>query len=136
MNKKLFFSWFFTLITMVSLSYIWHGVILNDLRNVNYPPWYFFMLLVLVYSIVAFVFTIGFNFAQPRNNPLMKGVLGGAAFGFFLYLVAFTLGVSFKSGDTKHVIVDFIWQMMEQGIGGFITAYVFVVAYRLEKAME
>jgi len=67
---------------------------------------------------------------------VFKGFLGGAALGFFLYLVAFTLGVSFKSGDTKHVVVDFVWQMVEQGVGAVVIAYVFLAAYNLEKALE
>lgn len=134
--KKLFFSWFFSLLSMISLSYLWHGVILNDLRHVNYPHWYFFLLLLLVYSIVSFIMTMGFNYSNNNKNGPFKGFLGGAAFGFFLYLVAFTLGVSFKSGETKHVVVDFVWQMIEQGIGGLMVAYVFSVAYRIEAALE
>lgn len=121
---------------MISLSYLWHGIVLNDLRNVNYPQWYFFLLLLLVYGIIAFVLTMGFKYVKPNNNLLFKGFTGGAAFGFFLYLVAFTLGVSFKSGETKHVLVDFVWQMIEQGIGGLVVSYVMLIAFRLEKALE
>jgi hypothetical protein len=78
---------------------------------------------------------MAFNYVKPIKNLMFKGFLGGVAFGFFLYLVAFTLGVSFKSGETKHVVVDFVWQMIEQGIGGMVVAYVFSVAYRIQKAM-
>lgn len=134
--KKLFFSWFFSLLTMLTLSYVWHGVILNDLRNVNYPSWYFFLLLLLVYSIIAFLLTMAFNYADPKKNLASKGFVGGAAFGFFLYLVAFTLGVSFKSGETKHIVVDFVWQMIEQGVGGMVVAYVFAIAYKIQNALE
>jgi hypothetical protein len=134
--KKLFFSWLFSLISMLSLSYFWHGVLLNDLRNVNYPKWYFFFLLLLVYSIISLLLTMGFKYVNPTKNTVFKGFLGGAALGFFLYLVAFTLGVSFKSGDTKHVVVDFVWQMVEQGVGAVVIAYVFLAAYNLEKALE
>lgn len=134
--KKILVSWFFALLTMLSLSYLWHGVVLNDLRNVHYSHGYFFFLLFIVYSIIAFVITMAFNYINPIKNLSIKGFLGGAAFGFFLYLVAFTLGVSFKSGETKHVVVDFLWQMIEQGIGGLVVSYVFIVAYRLEKALE
>lgn len=121
---------------MLTMSYLWHGVILNDLRNVNYPHWYFFLLLLLVYAIIAFILTMAFNYVNPSKNLVFKGFTGGAAFGFFLYLVAFTLGVSFKSGETKHIVVDFVWQMFEQGIGGMVVAYVFSIAYKLQKAME
>jgi hypothetical protein len=134
--KKLFFSWFFALLTMMSLSYLWHGIVLNDLRSVHYPQWYFFLLLLLVYSIIAFILTMGLNYANPKKNLLFKGFSSGVALGFFLYLVAFTLGVSFKSGETKHIVVDFLWQMIEQGIGGFIVAYVLHIAYKLEMALE
>ena len=121
---------------MLGLSYFWHGVLLNDLRNVNYPPWYFFFLLLLVYSIISLILTLGFKYVNPTKSLVFKGFLGGAAFGFFLYLVAFTLGVSFKSGETKHIVVDFVWQMLEQGVGAVVVAYVFLAAYNLEKALE
>lgn len=134
--NKYFISWFLSLISMLSLSYVWHGVILNDLRNVNYPPWYFFILLLLVYSIISFVLTAGFKYTAPQSNFVFKGFMGGVAIGFFIYLVAFTLGVSFKSGETKHIVVDFLWQMIEQGVGGVVVAYVFLIAYRLERAIE
>lgn len=121
---------------MLTLSYVWHGVVLNDLRNVDYPSWYFFLLLLLVYSFIAFVITMAFNYINPSKSLVTKGFIGGSAFGFFLYLVAFTLGVSFKSGETKHIVVDFVWQMIEQGIGGMVVAYVFNIAYKLQTALD
>lgn len=134
--KKFLASWFLSLLSMISLSYIWHGVVLNDLRNVNYPEWYFFILLLIVYSIIAFLLTLIFNYAEPRKSVLTKGFFGGAAFGFFIYLVAFTLGISFKSGAVEHIVVDFVWQMIEQGVGGMLIAYVYSLAMRFENAME
>lgn len=134
--RKLFIAWFSALVSMLGLSYLWHGVLLNDLRNINYPQWYFFFLLLLVYSIIAFILTGYFKYSEPKKNFIPRGFFGGAAFGFFLYLVAFTLGVSFKSSETKHIVVDFVWQMIEQGIGGMVVSYVFLVAYNIQKVTE
>jgi len=134
--RKLFIAWFSALVSMLGLSYLWHGVLLNDLRNIKYPQWYFFFLLLLVYSIIALILTGYFRYSAPKRDFLPRGFFSGAAFGFFLYLVAFTLGVSFKSSETKHIVVDFVWQMIEQGIGGMVVSYVFLVAYKIQKVAE
>ena len=131
--KKLFFAWLLSTLSMLAISYTWHGVILNDLRMVNYPEWYFFGLLCITYSIIALIMTVAFNLLDPKKHPLAKAALLGGAFGFFLYLVAFTLGISFKSGAVEHVVVDFIWQMVEQGIGAMVVAWVFAFAKRLKE---
>ena len=49
-------------------------------------------------------------------------VLLGAAFGFFVYLVIFVLGMSFTKGGMVHVVADVIWQMVEQGLGGLMVS--------------
>jgi hypothetical protein len=134
--KKLLLAWIFSLVSMLALSYLWHGVLLNDLRNVHYPSWFFFLLLLLVYSIISLILTGFFNYTSTNKNFISKGFFGGAAFGFFIYLIAFTLGVSFKSHETKHIVVDFIWQMVEQGIGGLVISYVFLVSYSIQKVAE
>jgi hypothetical protein len=38
--------------------------------------------------------------------------------GFFVYLVIFVLGISFAKHGMVHVLVDVLWQMFEQGVGG------------------
>jgi hypothetical protein len=45
-------------------------------------------------------------------------MLIGAATGFAVYLVIFVLGMSFADHGVMHALVDVVWQMFEQGLGG------------------
>ena len=46
--------------------------------------------------------------------------------GFFLYLMAFGLGISFQEvASNKYLLFDFAWQMFEQGIGGLAIGLVY-----------
>jgi hypothetical protein len=60
----------------------------------------------------------------------------GIAFGFFIYLIAFVLGISFKGTGAAHVVVDFIWQMIEQGVGGSVVGLIYMLARRYDKSMK
>jgi TRAP-type mannitol/chloroaromatic compound transport system permease small subunit len=46
----------------------------------------------------------------------------GAVVGFMVYLLVFTLGMSFASHALRHVVVDVLWQMFEQAIGGLLVS--------------
>jgi hypothetical protein len=62
-----------------------------------------------------------------------KGVTIGALMGFFIYLVAFVFGVSFNAGGLKYIVVDFLWQMVEQGVGGAVIGFLFSLYEEMEK---
>ena len=66
----------------------------------------------------------------------LKGFLMGVALGFFIYLIAFVLGVSFKGSGTQHIVVDFLWQMIEQGIGGGVVGTVYMLARRRDQVFS
>lgn len=57
------------------------------------------------------------------------------ALGFFIYLIAFVFGISFKGSGTEHIVVDFAWQMIEQGIGGGVIGFVYAMAKRRDKVV-
>jgi len=63
----------------------------------------------------------------------LKGSLMGMALGFFIYLIAFVFGVSFKGSGFQHIVVDFIWQMIEQGVGGSVVSAVYLLARRRDQ---
>lgn len=102
---------------MLGLSYLWHGVLLNDYVDLRIPLPMYFGLASIVYLIIAFVLHLLHRNFQMREMRA-KGMLVGACLGFFIYLIAFVLGVSFSQSSTTHIAVDFVWQMIEQGIGG------------------
>ncbi|NND94140.1 MAG: hypothetical protein HKN45_04695, partial [Flavobacteriales bacterium] len=108
---------------MFGLSYLWHGVLLNDYIHIKYPMWLYFLLSGIVYLVIGLVMTYLYHYTHTKNVKY-KGALIGAALGFFIYLIAFVLGVSFNQPSFSHIVVDFIWQMLEQGIGGSVVGFI------------
>ncbi len=112
-------------VAMGALSYMWHGVMLSDLQELRIPLMLYHVLAGLVYLVLGLVITIGVHKAVQyewislkRGFPFMASLLA-AAIGFFVYLVIFVLGMSFASDHgMMHVVVDVLWQMFEQGVGG------------------
>lgn len=121
---------------MMAVSYLWHGVLLNDLLFIPQPAELFYSLAVLTYILIGFVLTFVYNYLSMGIGLRMKSSFMGVALGFFIYLIAFVLGVSFSGGDTTHVMIDFLWQMIEQGIGGSVVGFVYLMARRHDKVAD
>jgi membrane protease YdiL (CAAX protease family) len=137
MRKRIFYiAWIVSSTIMFLLSYLWHGLILNDLKNLQYPLEMFMLLATLLYIVLGFGLAFLYNYLNFSRNIKFKGSILGSFTGFFVYLIAFTLGVSFGSSKMEHVVVDFIWQMIEQGIGGLAVSAVFSFSAYLKKAIH
>ena len=124
LNKKLLYSWVGGTAVMFAASYFWHGYILNDLDQVSYPVPFFLGLAAIVYAVIGLAMAWVYHSLKIDDKQIIKGISFGAAVGFFLYLIAFVLGVSFKAEGVQHIVIDFIWQMIETGAGGFVIAAV------------
>ncbi len=135
-SKHFFISWILASVIMFALSFVWHGFILNDFESISYSMGLFYALASVVYLVIGFVLTFVYAYIGAEESKTFKGLLVGGALGFFIYLIAFTLGVSFKSNGMEHIVVDFVWQMAEQGIGGALVAFIYVVAARHAKILE
>ncbi len=109
---------------MFILSYLWHGVALNDLQELTVPKSLYFSLCVVVYLVIGLALTIGmhkaiqYEWVSLKNAFPLFSVMVGSAVGFFVYLLIFVLGMSFAKNGMVHVFVDVLWQMFEQGMGG------------------
>jgi len=136
MRKRIFYiAWIVTSIVMFTLSYCWHGLILNDIRNLHYPLEMYLVLASILYLVLGFCIAFLYNYLNFSRNIRFKGSMLGSFVGFFTYLIAFTLGVSFGSSKLEHVMVDFIWQMMEQGTGGLAASAVFTFSAKMKKLL-
>lgn len=109
---------------MFSLSYVWHGLFLNDFSQLNYPKQVFFVIAILVYLIISMGIAIIYSHPKLdglKKQPLRKGLLIGSAFGFALYMITLVVGVSFTRTMTLgNIMFDCGWQMIEQAIGGAV----------------
>ena len=121
-----FISWIVASVVMCTMSYIWHGVFLNDFARISYPIETFLVLFAIVYLAIGLALTLLHSFLHLKLTPIVKGIVVGAIFGFFVYLIAFVFGVTFyASPKLEYVLMDFTWQMIEQGFGGLVGGYVF-----------
>lgn len=126
LSRAVLLPWAVSMVVMFVLSYLWHGFIMTDLRDIAYPKALYFALSGMVYAILGLVLTYGVHKAVQYELISLKGGMPfpvmaaalGAVLGFAVYLVAFVLGLSFAKGNMVHVLVDVLWQMVEQGIGG------------------
>jgi hypothetical protein len=135
-DKKFFFSWMACFLAMYGISYVWHGMVLNDFMKISYPKDAFLILAGAVYFIIALVITV-LTFALKKiKDSFRYGIAVGAAVGIFIYAVAFLLGVSFNAIiDWKMITFDLAWQITEQAFGGLICGWVYRIMYIQEKHM-
>lgn len=113
---------------MYGLSYLWHGLALTDLQELKIPTSLYLVLSGLVYLIIGLGITVAVHqcvlhewISLKRAFPLMSMLLG-AAIGFVVYLLVFILGMSFAGHHMLHIVVDILWQMVEQGVGGLMVS--------------
>jgi len=128
--KRFFFAWIIVSIAMFSLSYLWHGFVLNDFSRLNYPKEFFLILASITYVFIGFVlvkfYEIKFLDRLFSHQHLIKGVVKGAICGFIFFLIAAVVGVSFNTGSgLKNLALDLAWQMLEQGIGGGVVGFLY-----------
>lgn len=127
-RRRILLPWLLSAFVMYGLSYLWHGIVLTDLDEIHIPVTLYLILSGLVYMIIGIGMTVAVHQAimhewisLKRGFPLMAMLLG-AAIGFVVYLLVFILGVSFAKHGLEHVVVDVLWQMVEQALGGLMVS--------------
>lgn len=111
----------FGTLTMFGLSYLWHGVILNDFERIDISQGTFYVFLFLFYTFLSLCFTFLFRHLTDKLQYTAVRITIGVITGFILYFFAYLMGVTFQTGGgMKHLMVDFGWQMVEQGFGAFV----------------
>ena len=132
-TKRFFLAWILSSLIMFGLSYVWHGVFLNDFERLSYPKEIFLTGSVITYLILGFLVTQLFLMKFPRNiekKPLLRGIIAGVLLGIATYVVSLVIGVSFSSSlTTKYILFDMLWQSIEQMCGGITVAFVYISIY-------
>lgn len=131
--KRIIISTLLAMVVMMILSFVWHGVILNDFKNLTLA----FPVFVVLISIVYFLISLAINFALYKldfqEHQTSKRILVGGIIGFSIYLIVFTLGLSYEERGMKHIVSDFGWQMFEQGIGALAVDFCLHIYHRIDK---
>lgn len=127
--RKMLVSWIIASVVMFSLSYLWHGVILNDFNRLQYPKNVYLIASLIAYMVIGFIVARSYylDFLHRfEKKPLLKGLSSGALAGAFIYLIAFVVGISFGGRKLEYIIMDLAWQIVEQAIGGLTVGFAHV----------
>ncbi len=123
-------GWIFSSIVMFALSYLWHGVILNDYKLISYPIGIYLVSAGVVYLVIGFLLNrifIAEFLDRFSEKALPRGLLTGIGLGVIVYMVALVVGVTFtKSLDVKYMALDVVWQAIEQCVGGLVVGLVYM----------
>ena len=129
LQRRILVPWIASTLVMYGLSFLWHGIALNDLRELRIPMGLYVALSAVVYLVIGLGSTFAMHQAIQhqwigiRQGFPFKGLLLGAVLGFLVYLVALIFGMSFTDRKVVHMLVDVLWQMVEQGLGGLMVSF-------------
>jgi hypothetical protein len=131
--KRILISTLLAMVVMMILSYVWHGIILNDFKNMTLALPVFFILSAIVYFLISLVINFILFKIEFQDHHSTKRILLGGIVGFSIYLIVFILGLSYEERGMKHIISDFGWQMFEQGIGALVVDFCLHIYHRIDK---
>ena len=128
-TKKKLLSWITGFVVMFVLGFLWHQIIMGDfydnqmsqvLRVELRIPFVILGYIVLAF-LMAYVYPMGYQGGSPLKEGLRFGVLIGLIWVLPHGLVALgTENITVAGG-----LVDAIWHVVEQGIGGVVIGLVY-----------
>lgn len=131
-ERRFFLAWLLGAIAMYLASYSWHAIFLNDFQRISYPKDILLLSFGLIYLITSLVIVLLVKFVPINITFLQKGILFGCGAGFFLYLVAFSFGITFyASPSIEHILFDLSWQTIEGGLGGAVVGGTYAIVSRV-----
>ncbi len=128
LKRRILFPWLLSSLVMAGISYVWHGLALTDISDLRMDLGLYLGLSGLAYLFIGLLLTLAIHLCIAREwislkvgFPL-KSMLVGSGIGVLIYLVVLLSGLSFASHGIQHVVVDLIWQVIEQAIGGLMVS--------------
>lgn len=126
-------GWILSSMLMFGLSYLWHGVILNDYALISYPLGIYLFSAGVVYLVIGFLLNrifIAEFLDRYSTKAVPRGLLAGVGLGVIVYMLALVVGVTFTKGlDLKYLVLDVMWQAIEQCAGGLVVGLVYMLVF-------
>ena len=129
-TKKMILSTLAGFVAMFALAYLWHVIVMGSFYDEQFantaraaPQFPFIVLAYLVLAILmAYIYPIGYKGGTAVSEGIKFGILIGLLSALPSNLV--TYGVS-NVPSLAGPIVDAIWHVLEQGVGGIVVALVY-----------
>ncbi|MBS1569553.1 MAG: hypothetical protein JST45_08930 [Bacteroidetes bacterium] len=115
-------------VVMFGISALWHGWALTDLSELKVNLSTYLLLSGSAYLIIALGLVLLVRLCIIREWISLKwgfpwkGMAIGAVSGILVYLVILLSGLSFANHGFQHVVVDLLWQVVEQAVGGLMVS--------------
>jgi CDP-diglyceride synthetase len=138
-NLRFFLSWVLGSVIMYALFYMWHGVFLNDFKKLSFPLTWLLIFTAVAYITISYVLYVVYESRPMKNiyNYFLRGIASGVFVGIIIFIVSTVVTISLsKNLSPKHLMLDCVWQIAEQTIGGltFAALKAFVPDYAREEA--
>lgn len=120
---RFFLSWIIGAIAMYVAFYIWHGVVLNDFKQIQFPLVWFVLLSSFAYLVISYLLYRVFEtkILSFFDSIIMRGFVSALIVGISLFAIMTVLHISFtKNMTATYLITDFFWQIVEQSIGALV----------------
>jgi hypothetical protein len=125
-TKKMVIALFASFIVMFLLAGLWHMVIMADLysgpNSLVEPMLYF---IALGYFVLALIMTYIYPKGYKGGKPVIEGLKFGILMGLLWILPLSLVLYGVMGGSGTVIIVDVIWHVVEQGIGGIVIGLVY-----------
>ena len=136
-SKRFILSVLFCAAIMCVLSYVWHGIILTDFIKLNRSKGKLLLFTSFISFATAIVmvklYDLEIMHQYFKKSPIIRGVLVGLVCGLLFFFVSRLSGYTFNTtGEFKQTLVDIIWQVFEQTVGGFVIGIIFIFQYQPE----
>ncbi len=117
---RFYLSWIIGAIAMYVAFYVWHGLILNDFKQIQFPIFWFVILSAFAYLVISYVLYRVFEtkILSYFDSNVFRGFLSALIVGVSLFAIMTVLHISFtKNVTSTYLMTDFFWQIIEQSIG-------------------
>lgn len=138
---RFFISWIIAAIAMYGAFFLWHGIILNDFKQIQFPIIWFVLFSAFAYLIISYILYRVFEtkILSFFDSVWMRGFLSALIVGISLFAIMTVLHISFtKNMTSTYLITDFCWQIVEQSIGALFIAlgkhFIFEPDFEAEEA--
>ena len=120
-TMRFFLSWILSATAMYSAFYAWHGMVLNDFKQIEFSMTLFLLMTAIAYLIISFLLYRVFETKIMGffDSMYLRGFVASAVVGLSLFIIMTVLHIQFtKNVTSTYLMVDLCWQIAEQCIGG------------------
>ena len=125
-NRRFYLGWILSAVLMYLAFYSFHGLLTNDFLKLGQAKTFFFSTAAMVYLVIAFGMSLVYKSDTAKKlilAPYKRGWAIGTLSALLMYGVAITVGISFSMDRSAlNILVDVVWQIVEQNIGALIIA--------------